>query len=146
MMTLTGQIRGAYDPDRSQVEERSPQNALLLGKQSSASDCHVLPLLPLLPGLAVNTVLYAVILWLGLAFPFIVRRHRRKRRNLCPCCAYPIGQSATCSECGQALTGLRRDAPPRAARATSFKSSNSKPDTFPTSRHWNRLNDAVSTR
>jgi len=61
-----------------------------------------LPLRPVWPGFAINTLLYAALLWL----PFVVRRWVRVRRGLCPKCAYPMGESAVCSECGKALPGI----------------------------------------
>ena len=51
-------------------------------------------------GFAVNTLIYAVILWLLIPGPFVLRRLIRRKRGLCPKCAYPMGQSAVCSECG----------------------------------------------
>ena len=64
-----------------------------------------LPLRPLWPGFAVNTVFYAVILWGLFAGPFVVRRWRRIRRGLCPKCAYDLrgtrgGAATACPECG----------------------------------------------
>jgi hypothetical protein len=59
------------------------------------------PLLPIWPGFAINTIFYAAILWLLFAFPFMIRRRRRIKRGLCPACAYPVGDSAVCTECGK---------------------------------------------
>jgi hypothetical protein len=61
---------------------------------------HVLAFRPIWPGFSVNTIIYAVILWLVIAAPFTARRHLRVRRNLCPHCAYPTGTSDVCTECG----------------------------------------------
>jgi hypothetical protein len=69
-----------------------------------------LPLIPILPGFAINTVFYAVILWGGwllFAAPFALRRRRRMRRGLCPACAYPVGDSPVCTECGKPLKATR---------------------------------------
>jgi hypothetical protein len=63
-----------------------------------------LPLIPLWPGFAMNTVFYAAVLWALFALPFVVRRHFRVRRGLCPKCAYPVGVSEVCTECGAAVT------------------------------------------
>jgi hypothetical protein len=63
-------------------------------------DPSALPLLPLWPGFAINTAFYALILWLLFAAPFALRRRRRIKRGLCPKCAYPVGTSDTCTECG----------------------------------------------
>jgi len=64
---------------------------------------YVLPLTPLWPGFAVNTLFYAGVLWLLWATPFALRRIIRQRRGLCPACAYPIGTSRVCTECGQGV-------------------------------------------
>ncbi len=76
----------------------------------------VLPWRPLPLGFAINTLFYAAILWL---FPgsFALRRFLRLRPGLCPKCAYPIGESAVCTECGRPLPSRVRvayqaDGPP----------------------------------
>ncbi len=61
------------------------------------------PLIPVWPGFAVNTLSYAAVLWLLICGPFALRRLIRVRRGLCPACAYPPGDSPVCSECGKAL-------------------------------------------
>ena len=61
------------------------------------------PLRPVWPNFAVNTLFYAAILWLLIPGPFVLRRFIRVRRGLCPACAYPRGESDVCSECGKAL-------------------------------------------
>ena len=52
------------------------------------------------PGFAINTVFYAVVLWLLFAAPLALRRRRRIKRGLCPKCAYPVGTNKRCTECG----------------------------------------------
>ncbi len=59
---------------------------------------------PIWPGVAVNTLFYAVVLWLLSGGPFRLRRWVRVRRGLCPKCAYPRGESAVCTECGKLLS------------------------------------------
>ena len=63
-----------------------------------------LPLRPIWPAFAINTVFYAVGLWGLFAAPFALRRRRRIRRGLCPKCAYDLRNrptdSTTCPECG----------------------------------------------
>jgi hypothetical protein len=66
-------------------------------------DLRALPLLPIWPGFAINTIIYSGILWMILVLPFALRRQRRIRRGLCPSCAYPIGASELCTECGKPL-------------------------------------------
>ncbi len=61
------------------------------------------PLRPIWPGFALNTLFYATILWLLAWGAFALRRLVRLRRGLCPKCAYPMGESAVCTECGGAL-------------------------------------------
>jgi hypothetical protein len=63
-----------------------------------------LPLQPIWPGFAINALLYAGILWLLFAAPFALRRRIRGgriKRGRCPACAYPIGESDVCTECGK---------------------------------------------
>jgi len=74
------------------------------------------PLNPIWPGFAVNTLFYAALLWLLIPGPFALRRFIRVRRGLCPACAYPRGESDVCSECGKAL-------PSRAGGVTAQTSS-----------------------
>jgi hypothetical protein len=56
---------------------------------------------PIWPGFAINTIFYAAILWLLFAAPGFVRRRLRARRGQCPACAYPVGSSNVCTECGR---------------------------------------------
>ena len=71
------------------------------------ANLNIFPLRPFLPGFVFNSVFYAGILWLLLPGPFVlwrfIRRLMRLRRGLCPKCAYPMGESAVCSECGREL-------------------------------------------
>jgi len=67
----------------------------------------VFPYWPTFPGFAINTLFYAAICWGLFAIPVALRRRRRINRGLCPSCAYPIGASEVCTECGRAL-GHRR--------------------------------------
>ncbi len=63
----------------------------------------IVPLRPIWPGFAINTAFYAVLLWC-MFFSFgAYRRHRRRARGRCPQCAYPIGSSDVCTECGTKL-------------------------------------------
>lgn len=62
-----------------------------------------LPLRPIWPGFAINTIFYAAFLWLLFAASGYVRRRfirGRIKRGLCPACAYPVGSSEVCTECG----------------------------------------------
>jgi hypothetical protein len=66
-----------------------------------------LPLRPLWPGFAINTIFYAAVLWLLWFVPGKIRRFIRIRGHRCPTCGYQIapggGIGPVCSECGAAL-------------------------------------------
>jgi hypothetical protein len=65
-----------------------------------------LPYIPIWRDFAINMIFYAAILWavwMLFAVPGVVKRHRRRKRGLCPACAYPIGESKVCTECGAAV-------------------------------------------
>jgi hypothetical protein len=70
---------------------------------SNAMYWRALPLEPLWPGFAINTIFYAAILWVLFFAPGKLKRAIRRRRGLCPACAYPIGSSPVCTECGASL-------------------------------------------
>lgn len=58
---------------------------------------------PLWFGLTIDTGLYAGAAYLLLAVPVAVRRAVRRRRGLCPACAYRVAEGlcpGVCSECG----------------------------------------------
>jgi hypothetical protein len=77
---------------------------------AATSDRFTRPTLPffiILPGFAINTLFYTGILWLLFAAPFALRRRRRIKRGLCPACAYPVGDSSVCTECGAAVMANR---------------------------------------
>lgn len=63
----------------------------------------VVPWRPQWPGFAINTLLYGGVPWLLVCGPFELRRYRRRKRGLCVYCAYPIGTSDVCTECGRAV-------------------------------------------
>ncbi len=66
------------------------------------SRAKVIPLRPLWPGFAVNTVFYAALLWPLISGPFALRRRIRRKRGLCVACGYDLrgNLSAGCPECG----------------------------------------------
>ena len=61
---------------------------------------------PIWPGFLINTLFYAIILWLLIPGPFVLRRLIRIRRGRCPRCGYdlrgqpPEAGAAGCPECG----------------------------------------------
>ncbi len=107
MVAMWSQPRGFYDtidgdrrlmPVQGGIETPLP---VFVGR----FDHHfrVLALRPFWPGFAVNTIFYAATLWSLLLGAFALRRFLRVRRGLCPKCAYPMGESSVCTECGKAL-------------------------------------------
>jgi hypothetical protein len=65
----------------------------------------LLPVRPIWPGFAINTIFYAAALWVVFLIPGSVKRFRRRRRGLCIHCGYDLrGQPANshkCPECGK---------------------------------------------
>jgi len=84
------------------------EGGLLLEELLRPLELRALPAWPIWPGFAINTLFYATILWLLFALPFTLRRWRRVRRGLCAKCAYPVGASDVCTECGTAIHTGRR--------------------------------------
>jgi len=86
-------------------------------KLLGGSSYRLLPLRPIFPGFAINTVFYAAVCWLLLAAPLAFRRARRRHRGWCVHCGYDLrGQqrtaenaapSAACPECGRTTPGSR---------------------------------------
>ncbi len=67
-----------------------------------------LPVIPLWPGFAVNTLFYAALAWGLWQVPLALRRRSRRRKGLCTHCAYDrtgIATDAPCPECGAKAVG-----------------------------------------
>lgn len=67
---------------------------------------HVYPLSVLPFGFFANTIFYAIIIFLLFLALGGFRGRIRLYRKLCPQCAYPIGVSTFCTECGKTLSKL----------------------------------------
>lgn len=63
-----------------------------------------LPYLPIWPGLALDSVIWGAVAIAGVSASRLTRCALRRRRGLCPACAYPVGASPVCTECGAAVT------------------------------------------
>jgi hypothetical protein len=61
----------------------------------------VIPLRPIWPGFAINTVFYAAVIWLPIRGPFMLRRHLRRKRGRCLKCGYDLRGNLVggCPEC-----------------------------------------------
>jgi hypothetical protein len=89
--------------DRWTIQGLRVSNKFGRYSQPADKDWRGLPLRPDWESSAINTLFYAGILWAGwllFAAPFALRRRRRIKRGLCPACAYPVGDSEVCTECG----------------------------------------------
>jgi len=100
MFAVSGTSFGEY---RDQRPSELPSRWLLEFGQPASTLRVELPYRLVWPGSAINTVFYAVMLWLLFAAPFTLRRRRRVRKGLCVKCAYPVGESDICTECGRAV-------------------------------------------
>ncbi|MBY0307403.1 MAG: hypothetical protein K2Q09_01550, partial [Phycisphaerales bacterium] len=56
--------------------------------------------LPLWRGFALNTAVFATLLWVSQACFIAVRRSRRRAASRCELCGYPLDRLAKCPECG----------------------------------------------
>ena len=68
-----------------------------------------LPLKPIWPGFAINTIFYASLLWLLALGPFTAHRIMRRKRGRCIECGYDLrghsgGGGEACPECGMPRT------------------------------------------
>lgn len=99
MRSVAGELVAGRRPAMS-VPER---HLLTLGSRRTATGgVHRfdLPYRPISIGFAVNTVFYALLLGLLVVVSIGVRRELRRKRGLCETCAYPVGASPVCTECG----------------------------------------------
>lgn len=59
-----------------------------------------LPIVPVLPGFALNVIAYATIAWLVLFAPRLYVRHVRRCEGQCAACGYDLAGLSSCPECG----------------------------------------------
>lgn len=60
------------------------------------------PLYPIWPGFAINTLIYSAIVWILVIVPFAARRITRRKRGVCFKCGYDLRHAdhIVCPECG----------------------------------------------
>jgi hypothetical protein len=80
--------------------QRQIRGALDVGPRPVAAN-QLLPFRPIWRGLVTNSLLYGATCWLMVAGARTLRRWWRIKRGLCPACAYPVGTSQLCTECGK---------------------------------------------
>jgi hypothetical protein len=87
---------------RTQGEIELPAWSLRLASALKRSEVIVwkIPTIPMWPGFAINTLFYAAPLGVVAFGSVAARRHLRRRRNLCPACAYQLTGEPICPECG----------------------------------------------
>ena len=73
-----------------------------------SANAGLLPLRPILPGFAINTIFYAAILWILMLGPVTARRMIRRKRGRCIKCGYDLrgtsgGGGEVCPECGATI-------------------------------------------
>ena len=64
---------------------------------------HRLPLRPVWAGFLINTIVFGSGVWIVWRARSRYVQRSRIERGLCPKCAYPVGESAVCCECGREL-------------------------------------------
>ncbi len=104
-----GEIRGGVDLGGGRRDyhlENGVQTSISFPNDAPRN----LPLIPIWHGLLLNVLFYASLLMSARMLHVSVRQHMRVRRGLCPKCAYPMGESSVCTECGCEL--------PKRARTT----------------------------
>lgn len=78
------------------------------GDDPWSDDARILPTLPIMRGVLINTLCFGALWWFMLLAPFAARASWRRRRGRCPSCGYDLSGQSGCSECGwkkQAPTG-----------------------------------------
>src|SRR5262245_2414002 len=84
------------------VGSASIEGGLIIAPQGGANSTPlIIPFAVLWPGLVGNILILAGALTLADQAARFSLRRMRLRRGVCPGCGYPIGASATCSECGE---------------------------------------------
>lgn len=75
-----------------------PSAPIALGTPTTTD--RLLPLRPIWPGFAINSISYAAVAWLLWVLYAMSIRLQRQWRGRCGRCAYPVGTSPVCTECG----------------------------------------------
>ena len=79
----------------------------------------LVPMRPRPGGTIGNTLFFGVAAFVVLAGSMLWRRRRRMARGCCPECAYPVGASVNCAECGTPVPAAARASTPRDAAPTA---------------------------
>lgn len=98
MERSTPKLSSARDPWSSVA-----LSSRLTGRAGLYGPVDRMPLRPIWPGFAINTLVYAVVIGAVGSGAGMFRRAIRRRRGLCVGCTYPVGASPVCTECGAAV-------------------------------------------
>ncbi len=108
--STTRSLRYGWPLGGTRVVQYNPVSTIFVNVSLREIDERILPYRPIWIGFTANTLFYASLLWLAIPGPFVLRRFLRLRRGLCPTCAYPMGESFVCTECGCELPKRARTA------------------------------------
>ena len=100
-------VQGGVEYDASRAARPKPPRyiwAVVVPNRAITGDrfaqSRMLPLQPLWPGFALSMLLHAAAIFAIWMAARTARRTMRRLRGRCPACAYPVGSSLRCSECG----------------------------------------------
>jgi len=92
--------------DDVKIISEASARALVLG-QAQPGGVRLLPLKIDFSSFGIGAAFYALATYLIAQFCAQVRRMMRSKRGVCPACAYPVGTSDVCTECGRATPTKR---------------------------------------
>ncbi len=73
-----------------------------------------LPIFPLWPGFAINTLVYGAFAWAMMAGVSYLKHRRRAKPGMCVACGYPVSGFDLCPECGTAAASSVKPPAPEA--------------------------------
>ncbi len=103
-LAMAARFSAELSGDPPQIVKSALDGILLTAFDPVTEDGRGLPLRPIWPGFAFDTIFYAAFFWLVICGPLALRRELRVRRGLCPACGYDLrhGEHEACPECGLA--------------------------------------------
>src|SRR5262249_11196420 len=105
MKTLEG---ASWERLRLSSASKWTENLIVIKSSANPASDLWLPTRPLLWETAVDAIAYGALFAALYAIARLVRRRIRVRRGRCPACAYPVGTSPVCTECGNEHERVKR--------------------------------------